>query len=663
MFATKLKHTKMKRLFLFAISVLAALQSIAQDTVKALQLTPVLVVGVRADKKTPVTQKTIGDTSIQETYQGQEVPILLGKLPSMYSNTDGGHSQGYTYVSMRGASQNRINMTLNGVPLNEPEDHGVFTSNMPGFINGISSIQVQRGVGTSSNGAASFIGSINFQSKNGFRKGSEIQIGAGSFNTFRVNASTSSGLKGNYASFLNVSALTTDGFRTNSGSKGGSIFYTGGYFGEKRITKLVLFTGLSENQMAWEGSLDSTLKVNYRDNPRGNDNKDFFMQTHVQLHNINMFNKRSKLTTTLFYNRLDGNYDVYNKESLAELGYYAQENQFSNWFGYVGQYDYKTPDVNFTLGASLNTYQRNHHGIEFYSATDSFNYKNHGVKNEVSGFAKVNYGPSNVRMFLDIQARYIDFNYVDANMPFEKKSWLFVNPKAGFKVFIEKNFDVYMSMSMSHREPTRSVLFNNGFYLTDLNNVKAEKVVDIELGVNYKSEKLALQANLYSMSFENEIIPAGPLGANSLPMMINVDNSVRYGFEFDVDYTVLNGLTYSVNGSLSDSRFGPLNKRQLFSPNLILNHSLTYTNGPVSANINQSMYSKAYIDIENQFSVPACSTLGANLSYSYKNYKLSIQGNNITNNRYFFNGYAMNNKRFLFPTALSNYFVTLRITL
>lgn len=650
----------MKQFILITLTILVGYQSIAQDTVKITQLTPVLVTGVRADKKTPVTQKTIGDTSIQETYQGQEVPILLSSLPSMYSNSDGGHSQGYTYVSMRGASQNRINMTLNGVPLNEPEDHGVYTSNVPGFINGISSIQIQRGVGTSSNGAASFIGSINFQSKNGFRKGTEIQIGGGSFNTFRVNASKSSGLNGNYASFVNISGITTDGFRKNSGSDGGSIFYTGGYYGDKQITKLVFFSGFSKNRMAWEGSDEQILKNDFRDNPRGNDDKDFFLQTHVQFHNINLFNKHNKLTTTLFYNRLDGNYDVYNKQSLSDLGYYAQENQYSNWFGYVGQYDYKAPDVNFTLGASLNRYQRYHNGIEFYSVTDSFKYKNHGTKNEASGFAKLNYGPENLKMFVDIQARYVDFDYVDANVSFKKKSWLFINPKFGVKTFIQKNFDFYMSISMSHREPTRSVLFNNGFYLTDLNNIKSEKVIDIELGVNYISEKIALQANFYSMSFDNEIIPAGPLGPNSLPTMINVENSSRNGFEFDVDYRFLTGLTYSVMGSLSDSRFGSFNKRQLFSPNMIINHSLSYTNGPVSANINQSIYSKSYIDIENNFSVPACSTLGVNLSYTYKNYKLTLQGNNITNNRYYFNGYAVNGKRFLFPNALSNYFVTLR---
>lgn len=662
MFATKLKHTKMKRLFLFAISVLAALQSIAQDTIKALQLTPVLVVGVRADKKTPVTQKTIGDTSIQETYQGQEIPIILGKLPSMYSSTDGGHAQGYTYVSMRGASQNRINMTLNGVPLNEPEDHGVYTSNYPSFINAIQSIQVQRGVGTSSNGAASFIGSINFQSKNGLHKGTELQIGGGSFNTYRVNLSTSTGLQGKYASFFNIGAISTDGFRKNSGMSGGSLFYTGGYYGDKRITKVVLFAGMSANKMAWEGSDEDVLKTDFRDNPRGNDNKDYFAQTHVQLHNINMFNSRNKLTTTLFYNRLDGNYDVYNKAELPTLGYYAREEQYSNWLGYVGQYDYKTPVVNLTLGASLNTYTRHHQGIEYYSLVDSFQYKNHGVKNEASGFAKLNIGTSDIRVFLDVQARYIDFKY-RGDVPLDKQSWFFINPKFGLKFFFEKNWDFYTSLSMSHREPTRSVMFNGGFYLTDLNKVKPEQVLDFELGTNYKSDKISLQSNIFIMSFTNEIIPAGPMGPNSLPTMINVDKSVRYGFEFDVDYKVHSNLVYSVNGSLSDNYFGDDKKRQLFSPNLIVNHSLVYSKGAISGGLNQSIYSRAFIDITNAYSIPASSNIGANVSYTYKNYKVSVQANNITSNKYYFNGYAIGGKRYLFPNALANYYVTFRINL
>ena len=651
----------MKQLTVLILGLFIGFQSIAQDTAKILELTPVLVTSVRADKKTPVTQKTIGDTSIQESYQGQEIPILLSSLPSMYSNSDGGHAQGYSYVSLRGASQSRINMTLNGVPLNEPEDHGVYTSNFPSFINAIQSIQVQRGVGTSSNGAASFIGSINFQSKNGFYKGNEIQFGAGSFSTFRVNASISTGLKNNFASFFNVGGISTDGFRRNSGGTGGSLFYTGGYYGSKQITKLVFFTGVSANRMAWEGSDEEILKSDFRNNPRGNDNEDLFKQTHLQLHNTILFNKQNRLKTILFYNHLRGHYDVYSRQELPILGYYAFEKQHSNWIGYVGQYEYNSPSFDLIVGTSLNTYTRYHDGIEYYTNTDKFQYSNSGRKDEVSGFIKMNYGNNEFRTFLDIQGRYINFDY-SGDKSFNR-SWLFFNPKLGIKELINTNFDIYASISMSHREPTRSTLFNNSFYLVDLNDIKPEKVVDIEMGTNYKSKRLKLQLNIYAMDFKNEIIPAGPLGTNSLPKMINVDNSFRYGFEFDGEYSILKNLSYSACGSLSYSKFSPLDRYQLFSPILMINHSLTYNWKQISLNLNQSIYSKAYIDIENKYSIPACSTLGFNVSYTYKNCKILFQGNNITNNRYYFNGYAIGDKRYLFPNALNNYYVTFNVKL
>lgn len=148
----------MKRILVLISIALIGLQSFAQDT---LQLGTVLVTSVRADKRIPVTQKTVVDSNLLSTYQGEEIPELLAYYPSMSSNSDGGHAQGYSYLSLRGEGQSKINMTLNGVPLNEPEDHGVYTSNYPSFINAIQSIQIQRGVGTSSNGTSSFIGSIN----------------------------------------------------------------------------------------------------------------------------------------------------------------------------------------------------------------------------------------------------------------------------------------------------------------------------------------------------------------------------------------------------------------------------------------------------------------------------------------------------------------------
>jgi iron complex outermembrane receptor protein len=652
----------MKQITIFFSLILISFQSIAQDS-NVIILNRVLVTAVRADKKTPVTQKTIGDTALQYCYQGQEIPVLLSSLPAMNSNSDGGHAQGYTYLSLRGAGQARINMTLNSVPLNEPEDHGVYTSNFPSFITAIQSIQIQRGVGTSSNGTASFIGSINFQTKSGLVKNTEIQLGGGSYNTARFNISTSTGLlKNNIALFANIGGIRTDGFRRNSGSRGGSIFISGGYYGTKRITKFTMFSGFSKNQMAWDGSDESVLVKDYRDNPRGNDNTDLFNQTHVQLQNINTFNPKSKLTSTVFYNRLGGQYDVYNIKEVKTIGYYANENQKSNWFGYITQYDYRVKDFKIAIGLSANTYTRNHNGVEFYDSVTSFNYKNTGQKNELSGFVKVSLDVENTTYYVDFQQRYVNFKY-SGDVAMDTKLWSFFNPKGGIRVALNNNTDVYFAVGASHREPTRSVMFGGGLYLTKLNNVKPEEVIDYELGLNLRTSRLKLQADLYYMDFSNEIIPVGPSGANSLPIMVNVNKSLRMGFEADLEYKISDVFTYAINTTLSYNSYGDEGNQPIFTPPLMVNHSLEYNKNNLSVNLSQSYISKMYTDLSNNNTTPSYTILGLNVIYSFENYSISLQGNNLTNAKYYSNGYMSGNTKYLFPNAQFNYYVTLRIKL
>jgi iron complex outermembrane receptor protein len=634
----------------------------AQDT-NIVVLNRVLITSVRADYKTPVTQKTLGDTALQDGYQGQEIPVLLSTQTSMNSNSDGGHSQGYSYVSLRGAGQARINMTLNGVPLNEPEDHGVYTSNYPSFITSIQSVQIQRGVGASSNGTSSFIGSINFQTKNGLNKGSELQVGLGSYNTARFNFSGGTGLsKKNLAFFTNIGSLATDGFRNNSGSLGGSIFVTGGYFGKKRVTRLSAFTGISQNYMAWDGSSEDALKVDYRDNPRGKDRPDLFSQTHIQFQNINIFNKKSKLTSTLFFNYLKGHYDVYSFEEVNTIGYYANENQNSNWFGYIGQFDYRVDNIKLVIGVSANTYRRNHDGIEYYDANTSYTYTNYGRKNDLSGFLKMTYDVDNLSLYLDLQERYADFKYHgDVDLP--KQKWSFFNPKAGLKVFINKRLNLYGSVGISHREPTRSVMLNGGLYLTTFNTARPEEVVDYELGANYNSSRVKLQTNLFLMAFRNEIIPVGPLGSNSLPTMVNVDNSLRYGYEVDLQYNISKSFSYSVNGMISKNTYGDDHKYQIFSPSYTANQSLSYTRGKFSINVNSSYYSKSYMDLDNLYTTDGYILLGGNVNYTIDNVTFNFQANNLTNEKYYDNGYVAGGTKYLFSNALVNYYFTTRIKL
>ena len=654
--------------FLAFIALFIAFSSFSQDTIISKTLNPVLINCVRADKRIPVTQKTLTDSILQKGYQGQEIPMLLGSQTSIYTNCDGGHNAGYSYFSIRGIDQTRINMTLNGVPLNEPEDLACYTSNYPSFTSAIHSIQIQRGVGTSSNGASSFGGSLNFQSKDGLIKGTDIQLGGGSFNTSRFNIATSTGLsKNKLALFANIGGITTDGFRDNSGSKGGSAFVSLGYFGKSSVTKLNLLTGVSQNKQAWMGSSDEALIANYKDNPRGGDNMDNFNQTHVQLQNITTFNSRFKLTTTGFYNYLDGHYNVFNLKDIPVNNYFAYESQYSRWIGGITQLDYNYGDFKVTSSLSASTYTRYHSGYEIYDTTlTEYPYVNNGKKNDVNAFIKFSYDTKKVLYYIDIQERFVDYKYSGDTSVYQ--SWKFFNPKAGIKVFINKNLEAYWSIGISHREPTHSIMLNGNLYLSSFNPitiVKSEEVIDNEIGVNYTNTKVKLQANAYIMKFTNEMIAAGPMGYNSLPIMINVLNSVRYGFEFDGSYKINKVLTYGLNTSISNGQFkvDSGTYKYLFNPNLILKHTIAINKGCIFAELNHVYISDVYIDKSNQFTLPISSTIGVNLGYTFGRYLVSIQGNNLTGEKTYSNGSASNGVRYRIPNALQNYFVTLKIHL
>lgn len=651
------------------VTLFIVTQVVSQDT---MQLKDVVVNSVRADKRLPVTQKTLTDSAIQGIYQGQEIPMLIDGQPSINTNCDGGHYAGYSYFSIRGIDQTRVNITLNSAPLNEGEDMGCYTSNYPSFTSAIHSLQIQRGVGTSSNGASSFGGSLNFQTKDGLIKGTDIQLGGGSFNTSRFNVSTSTGLsKNKFALFANIGGITTDGFRDNSGSKGGSAFVSLGYFGKSSVTKLNVLTGISQNKQAWMGSTDSALSVNYKDNPRGGDNMDNFNQTNIQLQNITTFNSRFKLTTTGYFNYLDGHYNVNNLQDILVNNYFAYESQYSRCIGGIAQLDYNYGDFKITSSLSASTYARYHSGYEIYDATlEQFAYTNHGRKNDANAFIKVSYDTKKVLYYLDLQGRFVDYKYSGDTSVYQ--NWKFFNPKAGIKVFINKNLEVFWSIGVSHREPTHSIMLNGWFYLNQYNPitiVKPEEVIDNELGINYTTSRLKLQANVYVMKFNNEMIAAGFMGSNSLPIMVNVPNSLRYGLEVYGLYKISKSFQYEVTSTLSSSKFkvdsGTFHHAS--SPDFMLNHSITYSVGNLFMTLSQNYLSRYYIDTRNQFFVPIASTGGAIIGYSFGRYQISVQGNNLTGVKAYSSGSITTSNGNIvplkFPNALQNYFITLKVHL
>ena len=618
------------------------------DTGQITQLDRVIVMGIRGDKKTPITQKTISKKEITQFYQGQEIPILLDKTPSITSQTDGGHTQGYTYFRIRGIDQTRVNMTLNGVPLNEPEDQGVYTSNYPGFANVIQSVQVQRGVGTSSNGVASYGGSISFLSQSGINRGSEIDLGYGSFNTKRLNYSNSTGLsRKNLSLFTNLSLYSSDGYRYNSGGKGYSLFMSGGYYKDLNILKFTAFTGMSTNQMAWLAVSEDDIKYDRKTNYNKGDADDKFNQTFAQLQWTKIVNKNSKFSSNLFYNRLDGSYDLHFISPGTRTLFLS-----SNFYGLVSNYLYHKNSVKINIGASISGYNRNH-------SNDTLGYTNTGYKSEINIFSKLNYDIQKVTFFGDIQYRYTDFKY-HGDVKLDRLKWNFFNPKAGIIYTTNKFLNYYFSVGTTKREPTRTNLFSGGDNLISLNKIDPEKVIDYELGVNFKDDKLSIQGNLYYMNFRNEITPIGPMGANSLPLMINVDKSLRSGVEVDFTY-IFNDLTFYTNLNISHNKVNNKGSefKPLYTPNFVMNQSITFNYNQLSFGINSKCQGKSYISFDNNYSIPSFIIFGFNISYEQKSYTFVLQGNNLTDNKYYTSGYVDSRVRY-YTNALSNFYLTIK---
>jgi iron complex outermembrane receptor protein len=651
----------MKRLGILLTFMITTLLSVGQTDTATINLETVEVTGVRVTQKTPVTSKTVTAKQIKENYQGQEMSILLDKTPSVTSSTDGGHSQGYTYFRLRGIDQTRINMTLNGVPLNESEDQGVYFSNYPGFANNISSMQIQRGVGTSSNGVSSYSGSIDFKSPTGLKKGFGVEVGYGSFNTQRFNASHSTGLTDKkLALYTNFSTLTTSGYRNNSGGNGYSFFTSGGYYGKKDIIKVTAFSGNTINEMAWLPTSETDIAIDPKTNYNSPIAKDNFTQSFVQLQYNRLINNRSTLSTTVYYNRLDGVWDL----DLTTFGAGPDILNFqlaSNLYGVMSTYKYNTKKFDLVVGVNGNKYERAHSMAVLPDFNTTF-YNNKGLKDEFSTFIKANYDIGKFSLFGDAQLRLVRFNYV-GDVDLDQQNWTFFNPKGGVTYTVSKQLRHYISVGKSHREPTRTDMFQGEDNLITFTSITPEEVVDYELGTNYKKGKLQLSGNLYFMDFSNEITLIGALGSNGLPLMTNVDNSFRSGVELDYVYKFNNYLNYGGNANYSYNRItdGDKTYQPLFTPNLIVNQRLSVKVKGFGVGVSAKYHSESFIDQENTAVTPQFVVINVNGGYEFDNYSLLVSVNNVTSEKYYTNGYLVGSERHFFVNAPINAYVTFKM--
>ncbi len=560
-------------------------------------------------------------------------------------------------------------MTLDGVPLNEPEDQGAYFSNYPDILNSVSKIQIQRGVGTSKNGVASYGGSVQLFSPNlADSTKTTFGLGYGSFNSLRVFGEYNSGIKNKKALYVRASQIYSDGYKYHSSNNSQSVFLSGGFFHDKSIWKLNFLAGHQQNYMAWIGVSDSLIDIDRRTNANSKQEKDRFLQTLTQLKNSWQIGQFSSLETSIYHTFLKGNYgfDFNNFLSLSstdELYNYAFQ---SNLFGFFSNYTLSKKQFNLISGVHGNIYNRQHTGSEKILGQL---YQNTGYKNEISVFTKADYTFKWFTFFADVQYRYVNFDY-KGSVDLQKLDWHFINPKAGLSASLNNNSILYYSLGFTGREPTRNDMFGgNDDLLADssgnaiLSNTNPEFVLNHELGFRFQKEKMNFNTNLYYMDFQNEIVLDGKFGPNGLALTNNVEQSFRAGIELSIAYKVSKHFSLVNNSSFNYSRITEQTETfsPILTPPIIINQEVIFSKNKFTIALSGRYQQQSFIDFANEEKVNGYFLLNSRASYNINDFQFSIFLNNITNTKYFNQGYVdFDGSNKYFVQAPTNFYASIQ---
>jgi iron complex outermembrane receptor protein len=526
------RSTTSALLAFFAITNAASAQKPAaarDSTNKGDTLETVVVNAVRSTIVTPAAQSTMTRDQITKTFTGQDAPNLLNTMPSMTSYSDAGGYSGYSYVRLRGIDQTRINITLDGVPLNDPEDQVLYFSNVPDFLNSIQSVQVQRGVGSSTFGTASYAGSMNFQSVplESTPRGGDVELTGGSFGTMNGSAQYSTGMSDNgWAAYARVSKLHTDGYREHSGNDSQSAFVSGGWFGVRDAVKFTGFDGVSGTREAYDAASEADLAVDRRTNPLTDAEGDRFHQEMASLQYTHAFLGGATFTTTAYRNSAAGAFDVLADPTEMDNFYLAHV-----WYGLLSAVAIRKGDLSLDFGVGASNYHRMH-AMAIRPDLADREYTNIGFKDDQSAFAKAALDRGAFRFSLDLQVRNAQFRYQpdsNAGISGQSVSWAFFNPKAGVTWHGSGSaapLTVYVSFGRTNREPARNDLFDgaddlnssNAASILPLTQVKPEFVNDYEAGAIWTAGAFSFNANYFAMEFRNEIAAIGALSLPGAPL-------------------------------------------------------------------------------------------------------------------------------------------------
>ncbi len=555
----------------------------------------VMVSATRAGNKAPVAVTNLSKEDVSKQNTGQDIPYQLSLSPSLVESSEAGNGIGYSALRIRGTDASRINVTINGIPLNDSESQGVYWVNMPDFSSSVDNIQIQRGVGTSTNGAAAFGATINFQTQTVNAKPyAEIQSVGGSFNTFRNTFKAGTGLINDKFSFdARYSKLKSDGFVDRSFSDHESFFVSGTYYTEKGMIKANVINGEEHTGISWWGNpyihpRDESYSRTY--NPAGEyydedgnvhyykNQTDNYKQTHYQLFYSQELSKSLNMNGALHYTQGHGYYEqykdddsysdyglanpVYNGVEITETDLTRQKWLDNDFYGFTYSLNYKENRVDASLGGAWNKYEGNHFGEILWAQYGGIDngyqwYFNTSEKTDFNVFAKVNYDLTDkINVYGDVQFRHIDYdmNGVDDDLEdlIQNHKFDFFNPKMGVFYTINSNQNIYASFGVAHREPTRANYKDAKLDPTTL--PVDESLFDYELGYEVKSAKATFAANLYYMYYRDQLVATGEKNSVGYDIMTNVDKSYRAGIELIWGVQICSKLKWDANLTLSRNK-------------------------------------------------------------------------------------------------------------
>lgn len=566
-----------------------------------LSLDEVLVNATRVDKNSGFAYSNVSAADIKKQNFGQDLPYALNSVPSLVINSDAGNGVGYTGMRIRGTDGTRINVTVNGVPINDAESQGTFFVNMADILSSTNSIQVQRGVGTSANGAGAFGASINMQTNQLNEKPyAEINNSVGSFNTMKNTFAAGTGLINNHFTFdARASHLTSDGYIDRASSKLTSYYLSGGYYGKNTVVKAIMFSGQEKTYQAWyyvpKDSLDNGNRTfnpagMYYDaggNIRYYDNEtDNYRQDNYQLHLIHSFNSKLSLSLTGHYTKGKGYYEQYKQgESLSDYNMpdvvidsntvitttdLIRRRWLDNDFtGVIGNLNYKPNSIlNFVLGGGYNAYYGKHFGEVIwaqYSNPADFKpvyYNNQANKSDANVYLKTTIRPTDrLTAFIDLQYRAVNYDFLGfdtslINQTQVYTSFGFFNPKVGLNYLIGKNTTAYASFGIANKEPNRDDFVNSSRY----SRPKAEQLMDIEVGATHQLKNVSFALNFYNMQYKNQLVLNGQVNDVGAYNRVNVDDSYRRGVEVELNANITKYVSFNGNITLSENKIRKYNE-------------------------------------------------------------------------------------------------------